>query len=619
MTGPTGLLTSVLLTRYGITSLLTLDSKPGPVDSGHADGFSSRTLEILASLGLHHDLLDADSRFSEVSLWGPKPDGDGIMRSNVGPMRTRPSRFQFTTTVSQAYVERVLNRDLKSRSNPVRYGWRLIGFETQNEKVHEFPVEIKIQSTSDKAETKTIYAKYLIGADGAHSSVRAGMGVPMEGSSTDDIWGVVDTVVKTDFPDKRRVCPIVSPNGSLLWIPRERISPSQKLTRIYVRLATTASDGSASNNQTVSSGDTHPTPNVSTASSQTNTSQPNSAPIKYADSRALRLKVTLDNILTQIPAALRPYHFEHGRIDWWASYQVGQRMAPTYVLPPSSPRVLIAGDACHTHSPKAGQGANFGMADAQNLAWKLAYTLCGLVPPSSSLVRSYEDERLQAARTLLEFDKKWSRLFNGEVGLEEAGLRPEEFVRLLALNQNFVQGNGIRYSESFLVGKEMEGDEERGDNVLRPGRVLCSTKLSRFEDGNVVDSQDEMYADGKFRVLAMLPETSAEAKEKWWAVLDELLGKLQVGVVKDVVETMVFYPWEVENTEWTDFPATVREFAEDRVYGEAEKGGVYGVWDIERKDGALAVVRPDGYVGAQFKWGNVEGVLGYFHGIFGPM
>ncbi|KAL1595915.1 hypothetical protein SLS60_009605 [Paraconiothyrium brasiliense] len=631
--GPTGLLLSVLLTRYNITSLLTIDAKSGPVTAGHADGFNARTMEILASLGLHHELLDLDSCIANVCFWGPDKEGaEGIVRTGVAPTRKRTSRFPFTATVSQAHVERVFTNDLKNRGNPVRYGWRFLEFKLCEEKEHrDFPVEIKIQSTNDEADIKTVYAKYLIGADGAHSNVRAGMGIPMEGSGTDDIWGVVDTVAKTNFPDKRRACPIVSENGSLLWIPRERISPAEQLTRIYVRLDTTASDGSAAADQTVASASATASKHYTRYAAET-FAEENAAMMTNSDShtnsrstaKAFRLKATLDDVLSRIPPALYPYSFEPGYIDWWASYQVGQRMAPSYTFPASilsTTRVLIAGDACHTHSPKAGQGMNFGIADAQNLAWKLVYSIHGLVTDPNALIKSYEDERLQAARTLLEFDKKWSRLFSGALSPQEAGLRPEEFMRLMTVNQNFVSGHGIQYPPSYLVKQKKDEDREHMDDILRPGRVLCSTSLIRFDDGSAIDSQDAMYANGKFRVVALIPESTGLSPEDkaWWPALETLLTNLQTDILQSVVETIIIHPWPALNhdIEWTHFPAIAREVSERNVYGEAEDPRVYGVWGIERGAGALAVVRPDGYVGAHFGWGEMDAVRMYFKGVIG--
>src|SRR5690625_7466941 len=80
------------------------------------------------------------------------------------------------------------------------------------------------------------------------------------------------------------------------------------------------------------------------------------------------------------------------------------------------PRVFIAGDACHTHSAKAGQGMNVSLQDGFNLGWKLGYVLSGRSP--ESLLETYSAERQVVAQNLIDFDREWSTLM---------AKRPEEF------------------------------------------------------------------------------------------------------------------------------------------------------------------------------------------------
>src|SRR5699024_689298 len=72
------------------------------------------------------------------------------------------------------------------------------------------------------------------------------------------------------------------------------------------------------------------------------------------------------------------------------------------------PRVFITGDACHTHSAKAGQGMNVSMQDGFNIAWKLGQVISGR--SSTELLRTYSAERQVAAKNLIEFDKECSTL-----------------------------------------------------------------------------------------------------------------------------------------------------------------------------------------------------------------
>ena len=103
---------------------------------------------------------------------------------------------------------------------------------------------------------------------------------------------------------------------------------------------------------------------------------------------------------------------------WWSAYEIGQRVCDAFDnvadenRGDQTPRIFIAGDACHTHSPKAGQGMNVSMADTFNLGWKLAAVLRGQAMPF--LLDTYSEERRAKAIELIEFDKDMARLFSAK-------------------------------------------------------------------------------------------------------------------------------------------------------------------------------------------------------------
>src|SRR5690625_7268868 len=73
-----------------------------------------------------------------------------------------------------------------------------------------------------------------------------------------------------------------------------------------------------------------------------------------------------------------------------------------------NPRIFITGDACHTHSAKAGQCMNVSIQDGFNLGWKIGQVLSGYSDPS--LLHTYSGERQEVAQNLIDFDKEWSGL-----------------------------------------------------------------------------------------------------------------------------------------------------------------------------------------------------------------
>ncbi|KAA2212849.1 FAD-dependent monooxygenase [Teichococcus oryzae] len=92
---------------------------------------------------------------------------------------------------------------------------------------------------------------------------------------------------------------------------------------------------------------------------------------------------------------LRRLGVEVERVNWFSTYRVHHRVAGRFRLG----RAFLLGDAAHVHSPVGGQGMNTGIADAVNLAWKLAAVLRDGAPPA--LLDSFEPERIAFARRLV--------------------------------------------------------------------------------------------------------------------------------------------------------------------------------------------------------------------------
>lgn len=166
------------------------------------------------------------------------------------------------------------------------------------------------------------YSNIFQGCDGAHSVVRKSLGIKMLGDSTDAVWGVMDVFPRTNFPDIRKKCTMHTDAGNLLIIPREGGS----LVRFYIELPA----GKAARD------------------------------------------VRLEDLQAQARLIFRPYKMEITATTWWSAYSIGQRRADLFTV---KHRAFLTGDACHTHSPKAGQGMNVSLQDGYNLGWKLGAVL----------------------------------------------------------------------------------------------------------------------------------------------------------------------------------------------------------------------------------------------------
>jgi phenol 2-monooxygenase len=164
-----------------------------------------------------------------------------------------------------------------------------------------------------------------VGCDGARSRVRDAIGAVPSGDFANHAWGVVDMLAVTNFPDIRLKAAIQSAEeGNILLIPRE----GGYMVRLYVDLGE----------------------------------------IDPANREAIRA-ITQEQVIETARRVLHPYTLEVRDVAWFAVYQVGQRVTDRFDDVPADrtedrlPRVFIAGDACHTHSAKAGQGMNVSMQD----------------------------------------------------------------------------------------------------------------------------------------------------------------------------------------------------------------------------------------------------------------
>ena len=295
--------------------------------------------------------------------------------------------------------------------------------------------------SSKAGKEEVVKAKYLLGADGAHSWVRNQLGFKLKGDSTDYIWGVLDIIPITDFPDIRMRCAIHSESdGSVMVIPREN-----KLVRLYIQLTVTNAE----------------------AANGTKGGQ------KFD-----RSTITPETVIASAQRIMRPYKITYKYLDWWTAYQIGQRVGDSFTL---KERVFLAGDAVHTHSPKAGQGMNVSMQDAYNLGWKVAGAVKGLW--GKEVLRTYQSERRRIAQDLIDFDHRFSRLFSGRPAkdvMDEEGISMSEFKTAFEKGNMFASGIAVDYGASAIVAKE--GDAKAA------GRRDCS-RCVRWEGG-----QSHQYA-----------------------------------------------------------------------------------------------------------------------------
>jgi phenol 2-monooxygenase len=280
----------------------------------------------------------------EVAFWNPKSNSSKVAGGNHSPIRETASdrkgiertsfvpdvvvdaRYKHEITIHQGRIERILddNLNLYSRRGIVR-STDFEHFEIDAVSDSEYPIRVTLSASSEEGAkvSKTVRAKYLVGADGAHSRVRKSMGLKLEGETTDHIWGVLDFVSDTDFPDIRKRCAIHSDAGSIMIIPRERIASGDYLTRLYVQIE-------------------------GVIKTSVNESVEDEEAAK-ANSKQRRSAITYQSLLAQAERVMYPYKIAlkaGTEPDWYAAYQIGQRMTPEFTLQDAEgiERVFIVGD-----------------------------------------------------------------------------------------------------------------------------------------------------------------------------------------------------------------------------------------------------------------------------------
>lgn len=452
-----------------------------------------------------------------------------------------------------------------------------------------------------------IHAKYVIGTDGAHSWVRKQLGIVPEGESTDYIWGVLDIVPITDLPDIRKRCAIHSvSDGSIMIIPREG-----NLVRFYIQLNETARE-------------------------------PEEGSPNGTGNRVDRSKITPELILDRARKILHPYTLEVAETQWFTGYQIGQRVTPKFER---FERVFIAGDACHTHSPKAGQGMNISMMDTFNLAWKVAHVVQGKASPA--ILSTYENERRPVAKNLIDYDFKLSRLFSGKPGTGEGTISTDEFRDFIDKGSAFTTGCTVDYGPSLLVSKPLLQDSSTKyasplATELVVGMRFPDNRLVMQCDGRPWFIHDKMPSDGRWRILDFCgdfkrsPALAAQlvAVGDYFSSAESFVKKYTpVGErVDSVIDLILVHASDANNVEWDDFPLAFRPRDSNgvmdywKIYGDMESlhGGTgcgYEKFGIRRDVGALVVVRPDGYVAMVTipDLSGVRGVEDFFGRFFIPI
>ena len=573
--GPAGLVLAAQLAAFPGIRTRIVERRAGPLQMGQADGIACRSVEMFDAFGFSERLLREACWVNETVFWKPdSADRSRIARSGrIQDVEDGLSEFPHVI-LNQARVQDFLLEVM--RKSPTRlepdYGLEVTSLEIAAGGA--YPVTVSLRDV-EAGTARTVAARYVIGCDGARSTVRASIGRALAGDSANQAWGVMDVLAVTDYPDIRFKSLIQSADsGNMLIIPRE----GGHLVRLYIEM------------DELDPGE-----------------------------RVASRTITSDDVIATAKRIMHPYAFDVRDIVWWSVYEIGQRLTdgfddvPAELAGERMPRVFVAGDACHTHSPKAGQGMNVSMQDAFNLGWKLAAVLEGRSP--QSLLQTYSEERHAVAQRLIDFDREWAAMISARPTDPEngdgAGVDPAALQRHFEQQGRFTAGVATRYAPALLTGSRDWQDLAPGFPV---GERFHSVPVVRIGDAKPMHLGHVAEADGRWRLYAFADGVDPRDPASRLSALCAFLARSEQSPVRRFTPTgadvdAVFDLRAVLQVDHTridpsGLPSLLvprkgrfglidyeKAFAPN---GRAEDA--FAIRGVDRENGCLVVVRPDQYV-----------------------
>ncbi|MFA6267362.1 MAG: FAD-binding monooxygenase [Pseudolabrys sp.] len=589
--GPAGLTLASQLAAFPDIKTCIVEQKAGPLLRGQADGIACRTMEMFEAFGFSERVLKEACWINETTFW--KPDdkqGESIVRSGwVQDVEDGLSEFPHVV-LNQARVHDFyldVMRKSPAKLEPY-YARHLVDLDIGAEAGGDpYRVTARLERTDPGHEgaTETIKARYVVGCDGARSAVRKSIGRALHGDSANHAWGVMDVLAVTDFPDIRCKCLIQSPrDGSCIIIPRE----GGYMFRLYIEMDKLD-----------------------------------------AGERVANRNITSDDLIAAAQRIFKPYRMDIKEVAWWSVYEIGQRLCDKFDDVPDGetdtlPCVFIAGDACHTHSPKAGQGMNVSMQDGFNLGWKLAAVLRRRAAPH--LLHTYSAERQAVAKELIDFDREWAQVLSSSSRAAD----PAETQRYFVQHGRYTAGTATRYRPALLTGEATHQHLAKG---LPIGMRFHSAPVIRVADAMAMQLGHTVEADGRWRIFAFAGAGDPTSPVSTLRALCEFLATSSASPVRkytpagadpdSVIDVRAVVQQAHRDLDIGAMPALLlpekgkfglRDY--EKVFAPDLKSGrdIFAMRGIDRDRGCLVIVRPDQYVAHVLPLGAHAELAAFFDG-----
>ena len=568
------------LSEFTDITTCIVEQESGPLLFGRADGISCRTIEIMEAFNCSEMIVKESYQLKQNAFWEPdSAQPENIKRTHkIADARLGLSEF-IHSIVNQARLHEILLEGMKNSVTHLvpHYSRRLLSVDMDSQVTQDlsaYPVTATFERSDegDADKIETVRARFIIGTDGARSAVRKGMSIALEGDSANKAWGVMDVLVVTDYPDIRVKSFIQSKeNGAVMTIPRE----GGYLVRMYVELE-----------------------------------------LLDKGQRAADIQLTEKDIIAKMQLIFSPYTVSVKEVAWWSIYEVGQRVADRFDDRPLNnaenliPRGFVAGDACHTHSPKGGWGLNTSLPDTFNLGWKLAAVLQGKSHPK--LLQTYSPERRKVAQQLIEADKQLSKLVatspTAKQGEQQIKTDITDIEKFMARQNGFVAGTAIEYYPSYICTGQENQTLATGFNI---GQRFHSAEAIRVSDGRCQHLGHLNKADGRWRLFIFGSHQNPTDSTSDSAQLIHFLAKSEsspvikytpegtdIDSVIDVYGVFQQQDLAIEEIPGFLWPAKGKYGLNDyeKVFHADQDNDIYALRGIDRSRGCMVIVRPDQHI-----------------------
>ena len=593
--GPAGLTLAAQLAACANISTRVIEQKNGPMKRGQADGISCRSMEMFNAFGFAEQVMKEGYWVNETTFWKPSRDDanrierTGRIQDVEEGISELPHIILNQARVHDMYLEIMHNSPSRLE---VDYDLRMTDLQIDAD-ADDYPVNVTLErlDPDHKGQIINVRARYVIGCDGARSRVRNAIGRELKGDYALQAWGVMDVLAVTDFPDIRLKTIIKSnTDGNVLIIPRE----GGYLVRIYVELDKLSTRGESRD-------------------------------------------TTLDQLIAVTNSIFAPYTLDVKDVAWWSVYEVGHSVCDQFddvgQDDKQQPRVFIAGDACHTHSAKAGQGMNVSMGDTFNLGWKLISVLNGQSAPQ--LLHTYSAERQAVAQDLIAFDHRWARIISApiednEVGSDEVPLFQKHFME----HGRFTAGLTVKYKPSILTGIDNWQHLASGFEI---GSRFHSAPVIRLGDAKNVHIGHTVTAGNRWHIYAFandgLPDASQSPIARLCLYLENDRNSPIVkytpkdGDIDSLFSVYGIFQQYHRDLDFESMPELLKPLKgvfqikdyEKMFCSDVRSGNdIFDMRGINREQGCLVIVRPDQYVAHVLPLDGYKELSDFFAGFLIP-